>query len=80
MKTCFSRSILVGFLLGTVLFAQMTITGSISGTIVDPSGKSVPGAKVTLVSEKTRKFGTPRATSPGRSVSWPCNPTPIRSR
>src|SRR6266849_905411 len=56
MKTCFSRSILVGFLLGTVLFAQMTITGSISGTIVDPSGKSVPGAKITLVSEKTKEI------------------------
>src|SRR5258707_780902 len=56
MKTCFSRSILVGFLLGTVVFGQMTITGSISGTIVDPSGKSVPGAKVTLVSEKTKEF------------------------
>src|ERR1700737_3123879 len=56
MKTCFSRTILVCLLLGTAVFAQMTITGTISGTVVDPSGKSVPGAKITLLSEKTKEI------------------------
>src|SRR5258708_6014058 len=37
-------------------FAQMTITGSISGTVVDGSGRSVPAAKITLISEKTKEI------------------------
>jgi len=34
--------------------AQMTVTGSVSGTVVDQSGRAVPGAKITLTSETTR--------------------------
>jgi len=37
----------------TTVFAQMTVTGSIVGTVTDPSGQVVAGAKVTLLSEKT---------------------------
>ena len=33
--------------------AQMTVTGSISGTVVDPSGQIMPSASVTLTSEST---------------------------
>ena len=33
--------------------AQMTVTGTVSGTVVDPSSQVVPGATVTLTSEKT---------------------------
>src|SRR5262249_46857918 len=33
--------------------AQMTVTGTISGNVLDPSGKTVPGAKVTLSNAKT---------------------------
>ena len=40
-------------LFSTALYAQMTITGSIAGSIVDPSGQVVTGAKVTITSEKT---------------------------
>ncbi|HLK61984.1 MAG TPA: TonB-dependent receptor [Bryobacteraceae bacterium] len=36
------------------VFGQMTITGSVSGSVVDQSGRSVPSAKIILVSEKTR--------------------------
>src|SRR5437016_4053111 len=34
-------------------FAQMTVTGSIAGTVTDPSGQVVAGARLTLTSEKT---------------------------
>ena len=42
-----------------LLRAQMTVTGSIAGAVVDPSGKAVAGAKVILTSEnnKTRRNG-----------------------
>jgi hypothetical protein len=33
--------------------AQMTISGTITGTVVDPSGQVVAGAKITLTSAKT---------------------------
>jgi hypothetical protein len=32
---------------------QITVTGAISGTVVDPSGRVIPTAAVTLVNEKT---------------------------
>jgi hypothetical protein len=35
------------------VFAQMTVTGGITGVATDPSGQVVAGAKVTLTSEKT---------------------------
>src|SRR5882672_1461111 len=40
-------------LLSGALFAQMTVTGSIVGTVTDPSGQVVVGAKVTLTSQST---------------------------
>src|SRR5207244_1044109 len=40
-------------LLSGAVFAQMTITGSIAGTVTDPSGQVVAGAKVTLTSDST---------------------------
>jgi hypothetical protein len=35
-------------------FAQMTTTGTIEGTVIDQSGKAVPGATVTITSESTK--------------------------
>jgi hypothetical protein len=49
-------SLCLGALCSALLWAQMTVTGSISGTVVDPAGKTVPAAKVTLTSEKTLRF------------------------
>ena len=37
------------------LFAQMSVTGSVSGTIMDASGAVVPGATVKLTSETTKQ-------------------------
>src|SRR4051812_36765602 len=34
-------------------YGQMTVTGTISGTVTDPSGQVVPAANVTITSEKT---------------------------
>src|SRR5580704_5383698 len=49
-------SLCLGVLCSAQLLAQMTVTGSISGTVVDPTGKTVPGAKITLTSEKTKEL------------------------
>jgi hypothetical protein len=61
MKTLFKRGIHICLLLAFVLlapwelmFAQMTITGTIGGIIIDPSGTIVPGAKITLINESTK--------------------------
>jgi hypothetical protein len=34
-------------------FAQMTVTGSVTGSVQDPSGQAIVGAKVTLTSERS---------------------------
>src|SRR4051795_6041188 len=41
------------FLISTISYGQMTVTGTVSGTVTDPSGQIVPAANVTLTSEKT---------------------------
>jgi hypothetical protein len=43
--------VLTGFAVQSL--AQMTVTGTVSGTVVDPSSQVVPNATVTLTSEKT---------------------------
>ena len=40
------------------VFAQMTTTGTVEGTVMDPSGKTVPGATVSLVSDATKDVRT----------------------
>ena len=50
---------------GTVAHAQ-TITGSISGSVMDSSGGMIPGATVTLISEKTGQSRGSTTNSEGR--------------
>jgi hypothetical protein len=54
MKT-FWRSALTALLLSTLFasfaFAQSIVTGDLTGTVTDPSGAVVPGAKVTIQSD-----------------------------
>jgi hypothetical protein len=49
----------------SLLHSQMTVTGSITGTVADPSGQVVPGAKVTLTSEKTGEGRTTTSNETG---------------
>src|SRR5258708_6405710 len=56
MKThAFAVFVLLAILSLGPAFGQMTVTGSISGNVIDQSGRGVPGAKVTLVSERTKE-------------------------
>src|SRR5262245_49536409 len=48
-----------------LLPAQMTTTGSITGTVVDPSGHVIAGAKVTLISDRTSAARTSMAGEDG---------------
>src|SRR5438876_7184952 len=47
----------LAILMFTLLFTQFataqTSTGTISGTVVDPAGRVIPGASLTLMNEKT---------------------------
>lgn len=48
------------------IYAQMTVTGAISGTVLDQSGQSVSGAAVTLTSEHTGDLRTTTTNELGR--------------
>src|SRR5437870_13307634 len=49
-------------------------TGTIQGTILDPNGASVPGAKVTITSKSTGAKTSPEVTSSGTYNSGPLAP------
>src|SRR5271156_534637 len=48
-----SLALLVVLMLPGTLKAQSIISGDLVGTVTDPSGAAVPGAKVTLTSKAT---------------------------
>src|SRR6202035_154798 len=48
-----------------LLSAQMTVTGTITGTVVDPSGQVIAGAKITLTSISTADLRTGAANEAG---------------
>ena len=50
---CFHAALVALVLLPGIASAQ-SVTGTLSGTVVDPQGQVVPGATVTVVSEATR--------------------------
>ncbi len=58
-------ALLMGLLPGGAAFAQ-TITGTISGMVVDSSGASLPGANVILANEQTGNVRTLTANDEGR--------------
>jgi hypothetical protein len=73
-------SILILGLVGALILAPGAAaqaglsTGSIQGTILDPHGASVPGAKVTITSKATGAKMTPEVTSAGAYNSGPLLP------
>ena len=48
-----------------LLSAQMTTTGNITGTVIDPSGNVIAGAKITVTSEKTSEARTAASSETG---------------
>jgi len=62
--------ILVGSLLAPTSSAQSLISGSVTGTVTDPSGAAVPNATVTLKSNDTGAAqSTTTNSTPGRPIS-----------
>ena len=63
------------FWFSPVSFAQSTIsTGSIQGTVTDPSGAVLSGAKVTITNQGTGKSETLTTNSSGAYNSGPLSP------
>lgn len=54
----FRRCLFFALVTCGLLSAQMTTTGSINGTVVDPSGHVIAGAKITLISDRTAEART----------------------
>jgi len=52
------RSLLFTLLCCGLLTAQMTVTGTISGNVIDPSGQPIANAKVTLTSTRSGEART----------------------
>ena len=64
-KAAILTLVVVLLALGTAAIAQ-TITGSISGAVMDQTGGMIPGATVTLTSEKTGQSRGSTTNSEGR--------------
>jgi hypothetical protein len=74
--TCWSVCLSLAVLLTSVsLFAQTTIsTGSIQGTVTDPSGAVVGGARVTITNRATGQSSTTSTSSSGTYASGALSP------
>lgn len=57
-KLFLQSGLLIAVLSTPALFGQMSITGSITGSVTDPSGQMIPGATVTVTSQATRDTRT----------------------
>jgi hypothetical protein len=77
-SVCFaslSFSFLLAVLWSVPLFAQTTIsTGSIQGSITDPSGAVVPGAKISISNKATGRVITVKSTTAGAYTSGALTP------
>src|SRR5258705_7990805 len=58
--------VVIALLACSAAASGQTVTGSISGTVTDPTGGVIPGATVTLSSEKTAQARTATTDSEGR--------------
>src|SRR4029077_15335776 len=69
LNTRFSFLALIALLMvlsSTLASAQTTVAqGSIQGTVTDPSGAVVPGAKITITNKATGQIATTSSTSSG---------------
>ena len=54
------------------LIAQMSVTGSVSGTVLDSSGAVIPGATVKLTSAATGDTRQTKTNGEGLSLLPPC--------
>ncbi|MCX6630792.1 MAG: carboxypeptidase-like regulatory domain-containing protein, partial [Candidatus Solibacter sp.] len=72
MLTYLRNALLVSTLLAALscvpAFSQMTVTGTVSGTVTDPSGQVVPAAKVTITSATTRESRTTTSNETGAFI------------
>ena len=75
-STLNSRFLTLGIMLASMsLFAQTTIsTGSIQGTITDPSGAVVGGARITITNKATRQSIVTSTSSSGTYASGALTP------
>lgn len=85
MTVCLSRRfeglVLLGFvLIGLMLSAQTLSTGSLQGTITDPSGAVVPGARVTITNVSTGRSVDVVANSSGSYNSGALTPGSYKLR
>ena len=63
--------ILALLLLPSLATAQSSATGSLSGTVADPSGAVLPGVTVLAVNPET---GVTQSAVTGSSGEWTCRP------
>jgi len=59
------QDVLIAALTSGLLSAQMTVTGTISGSVTDPSGQAIASAKVTATSTTTSEPRTAAANEVG---------------
>ena len=60
--------------LGPVAYGQGITTGTITGTVVDPSGAAIPNARIVATSDSQ---GTQRETTSGSTGEFSLNSVPI---
>ena len=59
---CFSRVVMILLLVGFAVVIAQTSRGTVTGTVLDPSGVAIPAARATLTAVETGT-ATPNETS-----------------